>query len=109
VRHQLAGDDGDHAVERLRLGGVDALQVRVGVRAPQDGHVEHPGEVDVVDVVAGAADEPVVLYSANAVTDPADLFGVCHLGRAPSAQALAGTEAAAFAFAAAWIAFTMFM
>jgi hypothetical protein len=32
--------------------------------------------VDVVDVVAGAADEPVVLDAPDAVSDPSDLFGL---------------------------------
>jgi hypothetical protein len=32
--------------------------------------------MDVVDVVAGATDEPVVLHALDAVADPADLFGL---------------------------------
>ena len=52
LRHQLARDDGDDA--RQRLGGrrVDRAQARVGVRAAQDLHVEHPRQGDVVEVLA---------------------------------------------------------
>ena len=83
--HQLAGDDRDHALERLRRRGVDPVQLRVGVRAAQDRHVQHPGQMDVVDVVAGAADEAVVLHAPDAVTDPSDLLDLgCHVRNPPS-------------------------
>ena len=68
--------------------------------------MQHPGQVDVVDVVAGAADEPVVLHAPDAVADPADLFGLArHASGSFSRVAVAGSVDAA----AAWIAFTMFM
>ena len=46
-----------------------------GVRewAAQDLHVQHAGQHDVVDVVALAADEPVVLDALAARAEPADL------------------------------------
>ena len=69
LRHQLAGDDRDHALERLRPRGVDPVQLRVGVRAPQDRHVQHPREMHVVDEGARPADEAVVLHPPDAVAD----------------------------------------
>ncbi len=41
--------------------------------------MEHPGQDDVVDVVAAAADEPLVLLALDRVADAADLFGGRHL------------------------------
>ena len=112
--HQLAGDHRDDAGCGRRAGGVDRVDLRMGVRAAEDRHVQHPRQDDVVDVVALAADEPVVLLAADAVADPADLLW---LGRHRSsfsfrmrcgyADATAGCSA--FAAAAARIAATMLM
>ena len=62
--------------------------------------MQHAGQLDVVDVVAAAADEAVVLLASDAVADAADLFGLGgHVVSAPSvslgssAQALAGSAA----------------
>ncbi len=107
LRHQLAGHDGDHAGERLSARGVDRVELRVRVGAAQDRHVEHAGQLHVVDVVALAPDEAVVFDAADAVAQSADLFGVGHRFVPP--QALAGAAAAARSAAAAWIALTMFM
>jgi hypothetical protein len=61
-----AGDDGVHLRVRLGLGGVDRHDPRVRVRAAQDRAVEHAGQLDVVDVVAVAADEAHVLLAEHA-------------------------------------------
>ena len=71
-------------------------------------------EVDVVDVVAGAADEPVVLDALDAVADPADLFGlgrhvVWLLPLGGDGLTGGGVLRLDVVAAAAWIAFTMFM
>ena len=42
-------------------GRVDRADVGVGVGAAQDGHVGHPGHLDVVEVAALAGDEPGIL------------------------------------------------
>ena len=61
-----AGDDGLDL--RVGLGGrrVDRDDPGVGVRAAQDRAVQHAGQVDVVDVVAPAAQEPDVLLARHA-------------------------------------------
>ena len=47
VGQVLAGDDGEDARQRERLGSVDLLDDRVGVRAGLQPGVGHPGELDV--------------------------------------------------------------
>ena len=59
---------GDHGLDlRVRLGGagVDRDDPRVRVRAAQHRAVQHPGQRDVVDVAAAAADEPGVLLAPH--------------------------------------------
>src|SRR5690606_20874196 len=74
VRGQiLAGQHGNDAVECGGGAGVDRRDPGVRNRAAQDGHVQHAGQHDVVDIAAGAAEEPLVFDSANRVADPADL------------------------------------
>ena len=48
----LAGDDGQHAGDLQRLGGVDLQDLGVGVRAADDVEPQLAGQVDVVDVLA---------------------------------------------------------
>ena len=72
-RHHLAGEDQAYAGDRVGRAGVDGLDPRVRQGAAQDLHVQHPGQHDVVDVVALAADEPVVLDPLAAGPHPADL------------------------------------
>ena len=76
--HELAGDDGDDALDRLGPRGVDRRDAGVRVRAPQELQVEHPGERDVVEVVALAADEARVLEPLDGVADAADLLCCGH-------------------------------
>ena len=68
-----AGDDREHAGDLERLGGVDALDRRVGVRAADDVQPELAGQVEVVDVLAGAADEARVLLALDRVAHAPDL------------------------------------
>jgi hypothetical protein len=68
---QLAGDDRDHAGERLRRRGVDRIDPGVRQRAAQDRHVQHAGQLDVLDVVAPALQEPGVLLALDALSQPA--------------------------------------
>ena len=78
---QLAGDDRHHPGEGLGGRGVDRVDPGVGDRAAQDRHVQHARQVDVVDVVAPALEEAVVLLALDAPAQPAlgrVLFG--HLG-----------------------------
>ena len=56
-----------------RLGRVDALDRRVGVRAADDVEPELAGQVDVVDVLALAADEARVLLALDRVAHAPDL------------------------------------
>ena len=78
---QLAGDHRHHPGQGGGGRGVDRVDPGVGHRAAQDRHVQHPGQVDVVDVVAPALEEAVVLLALDAPAQPAlgrVLFG--HLG-----------------------------
>ena len=62
-RHVPARDDGVHALERERPGGIDGEDAGVWVRAPQDLPVQHPRERDVVGVrrLARGLGQPVHL------------------------------------------------
>ena len=73
LRHQLARDDGDDARQRLRPGSVDRDDAGVCEGAAQELQVEHPRKRDVVDVVALAADEALVLLALDRVAEPANL------------------------------------
>ncbi len=104
-RHQLAGDDGDHTVERLRLAGVDRDDPGVGQRRSEDGHVEHPGEDDVVHIATGALDEAVVLLATNRMTDTPDLGSGARFHG--GGHAISSILVAAIVSPAAWMAVTM--
>src|SRR6202044_3950961 len=71
--HHLAGEHQAHAGDVPRPAGVDGLDAGVGHGAAPDLHVQHPGQGDVVGVVALAADEPVVLDTLAAGAEAADL------------------------------------
>src|SRR4029077_12435947 len=104
VRDVGADEDGCDTGHRLRGRNVDRADVGVRVRAAQDGHMGHRGELDVVDVVAGTGDETRVL-------DPLDAFAQDVGGNrcSSSPYAPAATPAPAFMVSAAWrMAATMF-
>ena len=58
-----------HAGSLERARGVDLKNSRVGVRAADDGGVQHAGQRDVADVAPVALDEPRVLLAQEAITD----------------------------------------
>ena len=70
----LTGDDRHHAGERLRPLAVDRVDPGVGEGAPQEDHVQHPGQRDVLYVVSRTADEAVVLDPLPGMADALDLF-----------------------------------
>ena len=69
-----AGDDGEDARRRQSARCVDRLDLRVRVRRPDDVEPEHARQDDVIDVLAGAADEAGVLLALDGVAHPPD-FG----------------------------------
>jgi len=60
-----AGEDGVDARVLQRRGGVDRSDAGVGEGAPQHRPMEHPGQLQVVDVAAEAADEAAVLLASQ--------------------------------------------
>ena len=72
-RQSLTGNDRQHAVEGHRFRGVDGHYPGMSHGGPQDSHVQHAGKGEVVEIVAGAPDEPVVLLAKHRVADPAHL------------------------------------
>jgi hypothetical protein len=104
----FAGDDGDHAIDRFGSRGVDRVDLGVSQRASDQFHVEHPGQHDVVDVVAPALDQPIILDTLSAVTHTADFGagdGIVVVGRRHS---VASSPPAATISPASWMDFTMF-
>ncbi len=69
----LAVDHGEDARDLERLGRVDALDRRVGIRAAHDVQPQLAGQVDVLDVLARAADEARVLLALDGVAHAPDL------------------------------------
>ena len=67
-----AGEGGDHAGLVERAADVDPGDLRVRVRAAQEGHVQHAGQLDVVGPVGLAGDQLGVFL---AQPGPADLGG----------------------------------
>jgi len=80
----LAGDYLHHPGHRPCLGGVDAHDAGMGVGAPEDRQVQHPGELDVVHVPAVPREQPGILASLHAPAHPARRFGVYRHLRPPS-------------------------
>ena len=115
LRHQLTRDHGDHAGHPTGSRGVDRLDARVCVRAAQDRHVQHSWQLDVIEVVALAADEAAVLLALDRFADAAvhvRLGG--HYSPPAVAAATVGrpgdsASAAARSMAACLIALTMFI
>ena len=71
-----AGQHAEHARCGLGLGGVDALDLGVGVRGEHRDAVAHPGQADVVDVITLAQQEALILDAPYRLPD-AELD--CHL------------------------------
>ena len=102
----LARDDRDDAGQRLGRRRVDRQDARMRERAAQDRAVQHAGQVDVIDVVALAPDEALVLHALHR----AEADGVaCGAGRNLFDGGHAVTSLVAGLSAAHWIAATMFL
>ena len=108
-----AGDHGQDAGDLQRLRRVDAQDLGMGVRAADDVHPELAGQVEVVDVLALAADEARVLLALDGVAHAPDFEGgrgpdldVGHLAH-PAVAGSAGASTARKVSAACWIALTM--
>ena len=76
-----AGINGQHARRRLGRVGVYAGDTRVGVRAAQDGRVDHTGQLNVVGVGGLPGDQARVLPTPNAGSENAGSHGVSLLVR----------------------------
>jgi hypothetical protein len=71
---------GEHARNRLGLGGVDAPDAGVGVGRTREVAIEHAGQLQVVDVVPLALDEADVLDPFSLATYPLQAFGALLAG-----------------------------
>ena len=72
----LSGDNRQNARESQGFLGVDALDPGVGHWTAHDVQVEHPRELEVIDIVAFAPDEAWVLLAGDRVSHATD-FGRC--------------------------------
>ncbi len=68
---QVARHARDDARHRHGARAVDRVDLGVGERRPVDRHVQHAGQLHVIDVVALAADEAVVLDALRGLPDGA--------------------------------------
>ncbi len=73
VRDVGPDDHGQDTRPLLRRRGVDRLDLGVGVRAPEDRHMDHALELDVVEIAALAGDEARVFRSLD--RGPEDVDG----------------------------------
>ena len=90
--HHLAGEHQPDARDLPGLRRVDGDDAGVRQRAAQDLHVQHAGQVDVVDVVAATAHEPRVLDPAAARAQAADR-GLVERGHRPASLRAAHSTA----------------
>ena len=67
----LPRDDTDDTGKSLRLRRVDRDDLCVGVGASEHGRVKHPGELDVVEITALAAEKARILDPVEALAEPA--------------------------------------
>ena len=68
-QHIGAGQNGEHAVGGLGLGGVDALDARMRVRRHDNDGVALQRQVEIVDVTAAAGDEARVFNPRHGLAD----------------------------------------
>ncbi len=61
--------DRDDSWKGARFADVDRRDERVGDRAAHERRVEHPGELDVVDVATGTGEDAAVLRPRHARPD----------------------------------------
>jgi hypothetical protein len=72
--HVLGGQHGNDAIHRLSRARVDPVDLRVGVLAPKDRHVEHAPLIDVVDERPPSRQQLWVLPAIDRVADAAGLI-----------------------------------
>ena len=64
------GEDGDHARQRPRGGGLDGPDPRMGMRRAHHHHVDLAGQVDVVVEAALALQQPRIVEAPDPLPDP---------------------------------------
>jgi hypothetical protein len=64
-----AGVDGFNAIHRRGCLGVDRLDLAVGDVAALERHVEHAGDLDVIDIGGAALDEPGIFAALDALAN----------------------------------------
>ncbi len=62
----LSGQYVDHAGHSLGRGGIDSLDLGVGMRAAHERGVSHAMQADIVDIAALAGDETLVFLAHHA-------------------------------------------
>ena len=102
----LAGDDGNDARQRLGSRRVDRVDAGVREGAAQDGAVQHAGQVDVIDVVALAPHEALVLHALHRA-EPDGVAGCADRNVLDGGHAF--TSLVAGLSAAHWMDATMFL
>lgn len=92
----LMGEDGVHAGDPQRGGGVDGEDAGVRMRGAEELHVEQPGDLDVEGVAGGARHDLGPRRSAEALAhgfSRAGAFGVLHAADGVLDGAIAGAPA----------------
>ena len=87
VLEVAAGEDADHAGARRRTCRVDAPDARVRVRRAKDRDVRHSRQLEIVEVLRGARDQPGVLDPLDRRADEALPELGRHLAHLPAAAA----------------------
>ena len=72
----VAREDIDHTRRRLRGRRVDAADIGMRMRRPQEPGMRLARTVDVIDIAALAGDEPEIFLAAHRRADPRDTHGV---------------------------------
>ena len=71
------GENGDHAGHRAGGFGIDGDDPAMGDRRADKGRMNHPRQLDVVDVIAFALGEPGVLDPLAGASEPLEIGGAC--------------------------------
>ncbi len=69
LRQILTGEDRQHPLQSGRLRAIDLEDARVGVDAPDDAEVEHPGEPLIIEVPPTPDDQAGVLFPLEGGAD----------------------------------------
>ena len=102
-RFQFLGrQHGEHAGDLHRLGDVDRLDPRMGVRRAHEIAVERPRQLEVVDVIALALDEADVFDALALAAEALELFGAFFRRRRDRVHSAASWNCAPLILAAAY-------